>query len=219
MKLIALQYGKIEITESMVFYGGSDDVKIPVALLFFLIECGNKKILVDTGCNNMKSFRVFEIVPAVNVLEEYGVLRDQITDIILTHTHGDHIGGVRYYKNANVYVNENEYEKAAEKVLDTNKLFTFKDNLYLNDDIIIKHIGGHSSGSSVVILSHGENKYVISGDECYSRENIQNKIPTGSSCNIDKSTYFINEYSKPIYNTIISHEDIVGKIGHKIIFE
>lgn len=218
MKLIALQYGKIEIYENMVFKGGSEDVKIPVALLFFLIEYGDKKILIDTGCNNMKSFPVLEITPAVNVLEQYGVAREQITDVILTHTHGDHIGGVRYYENANVYVNECEYQQAALKV-PKHKLFTFKEELPFNADILVKHIGGHSKGSSIVILNHDNEKYVISGDECYTPENLFKKIPTGSTCDFKNSTYFVNEFSKPEYNVIISHEDIVGKIGYKIIFE
>lgn len=218
MKLIALQYGKIEIYESMVFKDGSEDVRIPVALLFFLIEHEDKKILIDTGCNNMKSFPVLEITPAVNVLEQYGVSREQITDVILTHTHGDHIGGVKYYENANVYVNEYEYQQAALKVSE-HKLFSFKEELAYNADILVKHIGGHSKGSSVVILNHSNKKYVVSGDECYTRENLLKKIPTGSGCDLEKSIYFVNEFSKPEYETIISHEDIVGKIGHKIIFE
>ena len=44
MRLIAFKYGATEITERMAFQDGSEDVKLPVSLLFFLIEHKNKKI-------------------------------------------------------------------------------------------------------------------------------------------------------------------------------
>ena len=38
MKVIAFKYGDTEITERMVFQDGNENIKVPVALLFFLIK-------------------------------------------------------------------------------------------------------------------------------------------------------------------------------------
>ena len=56
MRLIAFNYGTTEITGNMAFQAGDKSVKIPIALLFFLIEDGDRKILVDVGCDTMPGF-------------------------------------------------------------------------------------------------------------------------------------------------------------------
>ena len=67
-------------------------------------------------------------------------------------------------------------------------------------------MGGHSAGSCVVEFTIGEQKYVIVGDECYSRENLEQKIPTGSSCCPEKSMEFIEKYSGKEYIALLCHE-------------
>ena len=63
MRLTAFKYGATEITERMAFQDGDENVKLPIALLFFLIEHEDKKILIDSAailcpvlnCLNSKS--------------------------------------------------------------------------------------------------------------------------------------------------------------------
>lgn len=218
MKLVAFQYGRSEINEAMVFENGDKNIKYPISLLFFLLKTDNKKILVDTGCDGMKAFPTFDLVSPVLLLEEYGVNRDDITDIILTHTHGDHIGGVKYYKNADIYVHNSEIS-AKPLTNKPNKIIAFDDECKINDNITVKHIGGHCSGSSIVTINYNEEIYVLCGDECYSRDNLTKKIPTGSSINLKQSSFFVNEYSKDVYKTVLFHDlTVVGKTGFKEIF-
>ena len=51
MRLVAFKYGTTEITERMAFQDGDENIKLPIALLFFLIEYKNRKILIDVGCD------------------------------------------------------------------------------------------------------------------------------------------------------------------------
>lgn len=67
-------------------------------------------------------------------------------------------------------------------------------------------VGGHSIGSCVVEFAIGEQKYVITGDECYARENLEKKIPTGSSYCFEKSLEFIEKYSQKEYTVLLCHE-------------
>ena len=49
----------------------------------------------------------------VDVLKEYGLSPNDITDVIITHSHHDHIEAIRYYENATIHIQKDEYDKAA----------------------------------------------------------------------------------------------------------
>jgi glyoxylase-like metal-dependent hydrolase (beta-lactamase superfamily II) len=72
---------------------------IDIAARCFLIEDGNRLILIDTGMGNKQSEKFFGYYyPWGNntldgSLKNYGFHRDDITDVFLTHLHFDHVGG------------------------------------------------------------------------------------------------------------------------------
>ena len=83
------------------------------------------------------------------------------------------------------------------------------------DGINVIKIGGHSIGSCIVEFTKNDKKYVIAGDEAYSRECMIRKIPTGASVNAIHSRKFIEKYSDESYTVLYSHDmDILeGKNG------
>lgn len=218
MKIVALKFGKTEINEGMAFVGGSREKKLPISLLFFLIEQDGKKILVDTGCDTMPGFPLFEHTSPVNILREYGLTPNDITDVILTHSHSDHIEGVKYYKNANIYIHEAGLSEAEIYLKEHKKVFTFKDELEIVKGVLIKHIGGHSDDSSIVLINHGNTTYAICGDECYTMDNLRENKPSGASRNLEKNKAFIEEYGKPHYIPLLLHDpELIKDLGFKII--
>jgi glyoxylase-like metal-dependent hydrolase (beta-lactamase superfamily II) len=44
-----------------------------------------------------------------------GVAPERVTDLVLTHAHHDHTEAARHFKNATVYIEENECERARAK--------------------------------------------------------------------------------------------------------
>ena len=177
MKVIAFKYGDTEITERMVFQDGNENIKVPVALLFFLIEYENKKILIDVGCDTMPGFELFQHKNPVEVLEDYGVKPNEITDVIITHSHHDHIDALYNYTQATVHLHEKELQPAGSYITDEKQVSTFDECRKILDKVEIRHIGGHSAGSSVVLVDCGEYTYVLCGDECYTKENLINCKP------------------------------------------
>lgn len=220
MKLTAFKYGTTEITERMAFQDGDENVKLPIALLFFLIESQNKKILVDVGCDTMPGFDLFQFQKPVKVLESYGINRNEITDVIITHSHHDHIDALRYYPQANIYLHRNEV-KGVEKYFPNNaRTVVVEGDSCIFDNIEFKCVGGHSPGSCIVLIKASEKTYVLCGDECYTKENFLFSKPTGSSCCLDKSKQFIQEYRKDSYIPIIFHDpDLISGIGYKTLIE
>jgi glyoxylase-like metal-dependent hydrolase (beta-lactamase superfamily II) len=95
--------------------------RIPMALRVLLIQGDGKNILVDTGMGEKydeKSRAIYQLdnskFSLTNSLAEKGVAPDEITDVIQTHLHFDHCGGlvtqtasgelVPTFPNAKVYV-------------------------------------------------------------------------------------------------------------------
>ena len=213
MKLTAFQYGKTDLTMRAVFQDGNPNEKMPISLLFFLIETDGRKILVDVGCDTMPGFELFEFKKPVEVLEEY-TEREKITDIILTHHDHDHVDCLGYYPDANVYINREEALMTA-SITDKTKVLVFDESVEVCSGVVVKRIGGHSKGSSVVELG----KIVLCGDECYSHENLDCKKPTGASVCLENSIKFVEKYSEN-YETVLFHDaDLVGYIGYKVLFE
>lgn len=105
-----------------------DQNRILMSLRIIFIETNNKKILIDTGIGDYHSDKFqqqFDIKseesPIVKILkEDFNIRAEQITDIILTHLHFDHVGGLgegedgatAVFKNATLHLHKKHYEYA-----------------------------------------------------------------------------------------------------------
>ena len=69
------------------------------SMRLLLIESGNRLLLIDTGIGDKQSFKFFSHYhlhgdfTLDGELEKRGFHRDDITDVLLTHLHFDHVGG------------------------------------------------------------------------------------------------------------------------------
>lgn len=101
------------------------------AMRSMLIEDGNRLILIDTGLGNKQSDKFFSHyhLHGDNTLEssikKAGYSLDEVTDVILTHLHFDHVGGaVKFnkdrtklelqFKNAKYWSNEKHWKWATQ---------------------------------------------------------------------------------------------------------
>lgn len=102
--------------------------RIPMSLRVVLLETTNKKILIDTGIGDYhgeKFDQQFAVSgpssPLESALKSAGVKAEEITDIILTHLHFDHVGGLgkeqngkqeRIFPQAKIHVHGKHFEYA-----------------------------------------------------------------------------------------------------------
>ena len=102
--------------------------RIEMALRSLLIMDDKRKILVDTGIGtkfSKKDQKIYKIDQTEHnleaSLEKYGLETKDITDVILTHLHLDHVGGATYledkkhkltFPNASYYVQKTHHEWA-----------------------------------------------------------------------------------------------------------
>lgn len=204
IEIIPVEYGNSVLSESMIFQNGNENKFRPIVFMIYLIKTGEKLILADAGCETMPGFDMHNFIGPVKALENIGISADDITDVIITHAHHDHIECVKYFKNSVIYIQKDEYESGKEYFGGNMNITLFDDEIQICENVKAIKIGGHSKGSCIVEINTESGKYIIAGDECYLRECLDKKIPTGTSCCIEKSREFIEKYGK--YNVLLCHD-------------
>ena len=207
MEIVPIVYGKSVLSENTIFINGDKDKFRNIVFKIYLIKTNEKVILVDAGCETMSEFVMRDFIGAVQALKEYKCYPQEITDVLITHAHHDHIECIKYFKNAVVHIQKDEYESGKKYIPDDFKVNIFEDEFLICENIKIIKIGGHSKGSCIVEIKDDDKIYVISGDECYLKECLTEKIPTGSSINLTASRNFIEKYSDEKYIVLLCHDE------------
>ncbi len=93
---------------------GPDKDSVNIDFSIWLIRGDNgKNILVDAGFRNdiveAKDFEVVNYIRPDSVVAKVGLKPGDITDVILSHPHWDHIDGVGLFPNAHIWIQKEDY--------------------------------------------------------------------------------------------------------------
>ncbi|WP_114836279.1 N-acyl homoserine lactonase family protein (plasmid) [Agrobacterium tumefaciens] len=191
---------------SAVFYGSHNQGTMNLPFSYVLIKSGDVVALVDVGYDESdfggtiaQSIGVTHYTPPQKVLSECGVSPDQITHIFVTHGHFDHMGGLRFFKNAKVFIQKKELESwmwilakgrryrtlaAGLNPADVLHLaeINLEGRLTLVEGVLENAVPGidlypafntHTAGCQyVVVRSDKAGKLVLSGDVIYTYKNL-----------------------------------------------
>lgn len=172
-----------------------------------IIKKGKYNVLVDTGFADT-------IDTLKNTLKSAGLEFKDITHVILTHAHFDHIGGLiqnekAVFPNADIYINEKEYDyfcksdlnkvsaNAKKSMQNVRDILSKYDNRikYYKEGVIDKNIKeitsiaayGHTPGHSLINIKD-KNKSLLFIADLFHIYNVQIKYPeTAVSFDIDKT--------------------------------
>ncbi len=165
------------------------------AMRCLLIEDGNRLILIDTGLGNKQDEKFFSFydlhgdATLISSIKKAGHAPEDITDVILTHLHFDHVGGAVKYNNnrtlAPVFPNAvywsdvdhwawatdpNPREKASflkENILplqESGQLkFTEKGKSPF-DNIDLMYVNGHTEQMMLPVINYNNQKIVFAAD-------------------------------------------------------
>lgn len=93
--------------------GAPPDEKLDLAMVVWLVRGGGRTILFDSGFHRERWFRQFPIADYLRpdqALREAGVEPEQVTDVVVSHAHWDHVGGIDLFPRADVWIQAGEYE-------------------------------------------------------------------------------------------------------------
>lgn len=126
MRFTILEYGEMDLPKSMLIEGESDEF-VPIPIWGVLMQVEGHNIIYDLGCmeecmekhwseSQKKRDPYRENKKGVDgILAEVGLTCDDIDTIIVSHLHSDHFGLITKFRNADVYVTEEEWVLAMKK--------------------------------------------------------------------------------------------------------
>ena len=162
---------------------------VELSLNAFLVQTGSHTILVDTGVGQLygpgNGGKIFASLAVA------GVHPEQVTDVLLTHLHDDHMGGLvrdgnLVFANATVYVSKpdldffsdpsnatkahydkkyfDEAAKCIKPYVDAGKVKTFTETTEIVPGVTASLHPGHTPGSAFYTVESGGQKIVFVGD-------------------------------------------------------
>lgn len=206
LRFFCIKYGESVLPESMVFPDGRNAISVPITFCVYCIRTKDRNILVDAGCDTMPGFVMTDFRSPANALQDIGLTAEEITDVVISHSHHDHIDAVRHFRNAVVHITKAAYEKGKKYIPEAASVALFEKEHWLTQQIRILEWGGHAKGSSVVEITVGDEIHVLAGDECYTMENIRQKRPTGSFVEKTRAEEFVEVYGRAPYCVHTCHD-------------
>ena len=168
--------------------------RLLMSLNLLLIQSADRRILVDTGLGNRLSERQMDIYNPSEFLlplslSAIGLKDTDITDVIMTHLHFDHAGGIvtgfgtedrLTFPHASYWIQRCEWEmaknpdglnKAAYNYAHQLTLLDQQGQIHLLDGdaevapgVQVVHTGGHTVGSQIVEIDNGSEFSIYAGD-------------------------------------------------------
>jgi glyoxylase-like metal-dependent hydrolase (beta-lactamase superfamily II) len=100
----------VPVSELVV--GGPKGEKVDIAMVIWLIRGGGHTILFDSGFHRetfLKDFPMTDYLRPDEAVKTAGVQPDAVTDIVISHAHWDHMGGIDLFPKATVWIQKEEY--------------------------------------------------------------------------------------------------------------
>ena len=159
------------------------DGNLSLTLGGFLVRTGERVILVDAGVGTIDNDK-YHGGQFLESLRAAGVTEEDVTDVVFTHLHFDHVGwatkkGEVVFPNATYRVHQDDWahfvespdaEPGAVRKLSPLKgqLDTFDSDKTLAPGFDTRHVPGHTPGSTIFVVSSEGERVLLLGDVAHS---------------------------------------------------
>ncbi|MEZ5669556.1 MAG: N-acyl homoserine lactonase family protein [Alphaproteobacteria bacterium] len=211
-ELYVIEYARAhqQPVDSLVL-GAHDDGAVDLPFTFVLARNGNRNVLIDSGHMNdgmaavmNERFGIPHWISPLRMLAELGVQPADVSDILISHAHYDHMGTIAHFPNATVHIQKREWLSWMEAMA-MPKQFGFltlainPDDLRAGFDAAVEHRlhlldgdaddvvpglhardgKGHTLGSQFFAVETARGRLVVSGDCVYSLKNLRGHADDG----------------------------------------
>lgn len=230
----ALRNGECVIAGHRAFYRGNPEERYRFMLFVWLIEGGDRPILVDAGLSHVEEMNTGAahvlVQPIVQPPEQatlaqlarHGYRPEDIGYVFITHLHFDHVDQLDLYTNAKIVVSARGLAAATanpgwagswapRKTLEglTN---TWKERVIAVDDtevlpgVQVMWIGGHTPCSQAICVQTAQGEAVLTGDTISLLANIGKQIPLGIYHNLNECRAALKKLAQRGSIIIPSHD-------------
>jgi glyoxylase-like metal-dependent hydrolase (beta-lactamase superfamily II) len=206
LEVDAIRYASLRGTKSNLYfrYGsyGEADAEVEMAYYFWLLRDGERTILVDTGFDPEvgRSRGRTCLVEPLAALAAMGVEPSDVSTVIVTHFHYDHIGNLAAFEGAEVVVPQAELDfwsgpLAARKqyadhvdrdavgyiegLAGEDRFRTSGEREEVVPGVESICVGGHSPGQTVLVVETAGGKVVLASDAIHFYEEYELDRPFG----------------------------------------
>ncbi|HXN18851.1 MAG TPA: N-acyl homoserine lactonase family protein [Candidatus Binatus sp.] len=196
---------------SMLVIGASKEEKIDAAMVVWLIRGGGHTILFDSGFHRdtfMKDFPMKDYLRPDEALRLAGVTPEEVTDIVISHAHWDHLGGIDLFPKANVWIQKDEYryytmdawqpggDHGGIDPEDSKRLVQWNTEgrirLVHGDDVEIfpgirAYTGARHTYASQYLRVEGNPTFVLASDNCYLYRNLSSHMASATFTDADRA--------------------------------
>ena len=197
--------------------GAPKGEKVEIAFVVWLVRGGGHNLLFDSGFHREKWTKYFPVTDFVRPDEAVGlagVKPEEVTDIVISHAHWDHMGGIDLFPKATVWIQKEEFRYYTgeawqpggkhggidpEDVGQLVRLNT-EGRLHLvdGDDVEILpgirvYTGARHTFASQYLRVEGNPPFVLASDNCYLYRNLQEHKPSATFSEADQPANIRNQ--------------------------
>ena len=213
----AIRYASLEGDVAGLVMGSPKGEKIDMALVFWLVRGGDHNILFDSGYHRdtfLKYFPATEYIRPDEAVKLAGVHSEEITDIVISHAHFDHLGGIDLFPKATVWIQKEEFRYYTgdawqtggnhggidpEDVRQLVKLNTEGRLRFVDGDNveifpgIRAYTGGRHTYASQYLRVEGSPPFVLASDNCYLYRNLAEHRASTTFSDADQAANIKNQ--------------------------
>jgi glyoxylase-like metal-dependent hydrolase (beta-lactamase superfamily II) len=193
----AIRYGTIAgFPVSALVMGAPKDEKADIAMVVWLIRGGDRNILFDTGFHReawLRQFPTADYLRPDEAVKLAGVKPEDVTDVVISHAHWDHMGGIDLFPKATVWIQKQEFayytgdawqpggrhggidpedlKALVQRNTEGRLRLVDGDNVEILPGIRA-YTGARHTFSSQYIRVEGEPSFVLASDNCYLYRNL-----------------------------------------------
>lgn len=197
-EVYAVRYGTLADFPVRGLVVGADSTRrMDIAMMVWVLKAADGgEILVDAGFRRQKfldQWKPPEFMPASEAIGKLGITPEDVTDIIVSHVHWDHMDGLDLFPRARVWIQRTEYAyyvgddgTAGHPGIDPEDATMLADmraagRVELVDGDareilpgITVYVGGkHTYASQYVGVHTADGTVVVASDNCYLYENLE----------------------------------------------
>jgi glyoxylase-like metal-dependent hydrolase (beta-lactamase superfamily II) len=200
-RVYAVKYAERDARRGEHFLGGDPhDAPMPMDYFVWAVVGDDETWVVDTGFGTLDATRRNRrlLRTAADALATIGIDAGAVTDVILTHAHYDHAGGLDHFPIARFHVQEREMAFATGRAMTepgqahgftadhvaalvhhvhAGRVVFHDGDAEVAPGLSLHLLGGHTDGMQVVRVETGSGALVLASDSTHYYENFETGRP------------------------------------------
>jgi glyoxylase-like metal-dependent hydrolase (beta-lactamase superfamily II) len=191
---------------SSLVAGADRERRLDIAMMIWVLKGDGRIAIVDSGFHRERYFRQFSVkdyIKPSEAIAPLGIKPEEVTDLLLTHMHWDHAGGIDLFPAARIWIQKDEYNYYSGEAWQSDRTHGGIDP----DDVVEvvkKNVGGkvtlvrgdddaslpgigfgiggkHTWASQFITVRTRDRVAVIASDNMYLYENLEKHLPVAQT--------------------------------------